>query len=110
MLPAQVVGFVCESREAPTAVGTVIVTSEAKFSGVHDVPTLLTATLYVPDDNPVNDVDEPYEPVLPPVIKAYSYVLEISTLPPEAEMLNEPVPVEHDGFDDDTDSQLNWAA
>jgi hypothetical protein len=54
----------------------------------------------------VNDVDEPYEPVLPPVIKAYSYVLEISTLPPEAETLNEPVPVEHDGFDDDANVTL----
>jgi hypothetical protein len=102
LLPAHVDGDVEDAILAPTAVGIVIVTSEAKFDAVQLVPTLLTATLYVPAAKPVNDVAEAYDPVVPFVIKAYSYVFDTSTLPPEAETENEPVPVEHDGFDDET--------
>ena len=49
----------------------------------------------------VNVADAPYVPITPAVILAYSYVFEISTLPPEAETVNEPVPVEHVGLVDE---------
>jgi hypothetical protein len=48
----------------------------------------------------VNTDDEPYEPVTPFVINAYSYVLPTPAKPPDAVTLNEPVLVEHVGDDD----------